>query len=59
MKTKYYDKLFLIVIDIWFHNSTFSIGHNKEHIFEELDKDNDKMITPYEFDKDLKMTDFQ
>ena len=53
MKTKYYDKLFLIVIDIWFHNSTFSIGHNKEHIFEEMDKDNDKMITSYEFDKDL------
>ena len=26
----------------------------KEHIFEELDKDNDKMITPNEFDEDLK-----
>ena len=26
----------------------------KEHIFEELDKNNDKMITPNEFDKDLK-----
>ena len=56
MKTKYYDKLFLIVIDIWFHKSIIGsiYGHNKEHIFEELDKDNDKMITPYEFDKDLK-----
>ena len=26
----------------------------KEHIFEEMDKDNDKMITPNEFDEDLK-----
>ena len=26
----------------------------KEHIFEELDKDNDKMITSNEFDEDLK-----
>ena len=26
----------------------------KEHIFEELDKDNDKMIAPNEFDEDLK-----
>ena len=25
----------------------------KELIFEELDKDNDKMITPNEFDEDL------
>ena len=26
----------------------------KEHIFEELDKNNDKMIMPNEFDEDLK-----
>ena len=44
------------VIDIWFHKSIIGsiYGHNKEHIFEELDKDNDKMISSYEFDKDLK-----
>ena len=30
------------------------MGHEKEHIFEEMDENNDKMISPNEFDKDLK-----
>ena len=44
----------IFFIDIWFPNFTSTIGHKKEHIFEELDKDNDKMITANEFDEDLK-----
>ena len=44
----------LIFIDIWYPNFTAGIGHNKEHFFEEMDKNNDKMITPNEFDRDLK-----
>ena len=46
--------IFFFVIDSWFHNYWPIMGYNKEHIFEELDKNNDKMITSYEFDKDLK-----
>ena len=30
------------------------MGHKKEHLFEEMDENNDKMISPNEFDKDLK-----
>ena len=41
-------------IDTWFPNFTSTIGHKKEHIFEEMDKDNDKMIMSNEFDRDLK-----
>ena len=39
-------------------NFTSTIGHKKEHIFEEMDKDNDKMIMPNEFDSDLKWEQF-
>jgi len=27
--------------------------YKKEHLFEEMDENNDKMISPNEFDKDL------
>ena len=29
------------------------MGHKKEHLFEEMDENHDKMIAPNEFDKDL------
>ena len=41
-------------IDIWFPNSTSSKLRNIEHLFEEMDKDNDKIIMPNEVDSDLK-----
>ena len=44
-------------VDVWFPNSTSSKlrkGYNIEHLFEEMDKDNDKIIMPNEVDSDLK-----
>ena len=41
-------------VDVWFPNSTSSKLRNIEHLFEEMDKDNDKIIMPNEVDSDLK-----
>ena len=38
------------ITDIWFPKTTPS---EKEHYFKEMDNDNDNMISPNEFDKDL------
>ena len=53
---KYFLSIFIDrrFIDIWFPNSTSSKGYNKEHYFEAMDKDNDKIIMPNEFDSDMK-----
>ena len=48
IQTKYF-----IVTDKWYPNITSSMGHKKEHLFEEMDENHDKMIAPNEFDKDL------
>ena len=44
----------IFFIDIWFPNSTSTIGQKKEQVFQELDRDNDKIISSNEFDRDLK-----
>ena len=57
---RYYDEFFLSIfidrrfVDVWFPNSTSSKLRNIEHLFEEMDKDNDKIIMPNEVDSDLK-----
>ena len=53
-QTKFYYKIIFIFIDLWSPYIASSIGHKKEYFFEEMDKDNDKMIMPNEFDRDLK-----
>ena len=41
------------ITDIWFPNTTTS---EKEHYFKEMDKDNDNMISPNEFDKRFELS---
>ena len=48
IRTKY-----SIITDRWYPNITSRTGHKKEHLFEEMDENHDKMIAPNEFDKDL------
>ena len=54
MQTKYHDEIFSFLQIYGFPILPLLQDKKKEQVFEELDKDNDKIITSNEFDRDLK-----